>query len=72
MLILKLLSKKERLSIAILVRNHLGIPQLAKPVPHTGSYAIDYGELLSIIEGYTVGMVLSEMLLLERDPLLTV
>lgn len=30
------------IGIAILVRNHLGIPLLAKVVPHFGCYSVDY------------------------------
>lgn len=47
---------KGKVGISILVCNHLGIPLIEKSIPHNGCTAIDYGEILGIIEGYTVGI----------------
>lgn len=44
-------------SIGIIVRNHPGIPLLTKAIPRLGCYSVDYGEILGIIERYSVGLL---------------
>lgn len=43
---------EHKIGIGILVRNHLGIPFLAKALSPRGRYVVDYGELMGIIESY--------------------
>lgn len=45
-------------SFDILVRNHLGIPLLAKVILCLGFFKVDYGKPLAIIEGYNTGSVI--------------
>lgn len=61
-----------KIVIGILIHNHLGIPLLVKSVPCAGIYSIDYGDLVGIIEGYSVGMALSVTILIDSDSLLAV
>lgn len=42
-----------KIGIGTLVRNHLGVPLLAKAIPRVGHFDVDYRELLGIIEGYS-------------------
>lgn len=50
----------------------MGIPLLAKATPRRGSFFVEFGELLGIIEGYVSRLNYNEMLLIESDSLLAV
>lgn len=63
---------KAKMGIHILIRNHLGVHIFAKAVPRQVSFLVDYGELLSIIEGYILGQPYSKKLIVENDSLLAV
>lgn len=56
----------------IFSKKNLSLALLAKAIPPNGSYAANYGELLSIIDGYIMNLGLSEKLLLESDSFLAV
>lgn len=63
---------KDKIGIGIFVRNHLGIPQLAKIIPRIGHFKIGYGKVLGIIEGHVIGSSLGDPIIIERDLLLVV
>lgn len=54
------------------MRNHLGIPLLAKAIPRMGRFTVEYGELLAIIEGCSIGSSLDDRIVIESDSLLVV
>lgn len=55
-----------KISIGILIRNHLGVPLLAKVVPRYGSFLVDFGEL-GIKKGYILGLPFTERFLIRDD-----
>lgn len=63
---------KDKIGIGILVRNHLGISFQAHAIPRKCHFNIDYGEHLTIIENYVIGLSLEECILIENDSLLVI
>lgn len=49
------------IDFGILIWNYMGIPFLAKSLPHARNPKIEYGELISIIEGLLWSGVLLEV-----------
>lgn len=47
--------------ISIVVHNYMGIPLLAKVMLHMGSFSMEYGEFMGIIEEYVVGSSLDDL-----------
>lgn len=57
----------ETMDIGIIVRKYLVISLLAEAIPPEGQYVIDYGKLLGIIEGCTMGSSFIEHIIIESD-----
>lgn len=61
-----------KIGIEILVRNHLGIPLIAKAPHIKADFTVDYRELIGIIKSYVLGSFVSSHLIIECDSLLTI
>lgn len=58
-----------KITIGILIRNHLGTPLFTQAILYLGHFSIDYGELISITEGYMTGSSISNLLIVESRSL---
>lgn len=61
-----------KINIGLLVRNHLGIPLLAKVMPRIGNFQIDYREFSGVIEEYIVESTSVRNQLIGSDSLITI